>query len=377
MPPYHRRHVLKQGILGAGLIGGLHRFMGSANASMVITDFSAPDQSILTRDGTVSQVTINPKLEFAWEGVRAGTAVEIDLRGKLGSNESYVTVDSKTTTLENTTGTKNFEFSEQDILEMDAFSSDSLMVDEPGSKTVADLDFQVTSELLQDEEVIGDHTVSAMATLTVERLPEPTITSFSVEDDSNPQHTRCTVDWAVSDEVTELESVTSALIFSSDSDPVATETSSISGSTASGEHEFDINETDPDGYVIELLATNSEGITREETIEAGDEFEDPGETWLTDLFATITESESHGNQERPTAATIEFAAEFSVDITATMAVNETVTSESQSAESGTFELELDPGGGPTDTATIEVVVDGGSTHERDITVADGTVDMLN
>lgn len=377
MSTYSRRQILTAGALG---IGGLYGVSAYKVAAVTADSFTAPDQSLLTRDGTVDRILITPHVTITWEGVTAGMSIELAL--SIGNDENTQTerLETRSDILETTTGTADFAFTTHDILETDVFDPADFSVDTPGEATETDvwffLDITVSDE---DKSIVSDRSETA-ATLTINRLPEPSIETFAIDDDSNPGRTRCTVSWAVSDEMTDLETVTSALQFDADTEPHEEQTSTVTGTDASGDHEYDIGETDPDGYAITLTVTNAEGIAHSATLAEDEGFTDPGGDSFATLDATITDTERHGSEASPTAATISYesAEAEPLEVTATMEVNDAVSSGSDTGTSGTIDLDLEvEGGPPTDTATITVTTGATETYQIDLTADDGTVSLLD
>jgi len=92
-----------------------------------------------------------------------------------------------------------------------------------------------------------------------EETSDPVIETFELTDTSNPQWGRVEVDWAVSDDNGDLVEVTSVL-----NDGVDSETSSVSGSSASGTHEL----RDRGGHgeaEVTLTVTDDDGNETSET----------------------------------------------------------------------------------------------------------------
>lgn len=95
----------------------------------------------------------------------------------------------------------------------------------------------------------------------------PTIDTFSLTDTSNPRWARVEIDWAVSDADGDLSDVTSEATFDGGTD---SQTSSVSGSSASGTHE--LRERNGHGKTtVTLTVTDSKGnsTSKEKTITLG------------------------------------------------------------------------------------------------------------
>ena len=119
----------------------------------------------------------------------------------------------------------------------------------------------------------GDHTIDARATdsdgatteadqitVTVDNNDgtgdtAPAIDKFALSDDSNPAWTRYYVDWEVSDDDGDLNSVTSEMV-DSDGNVLDSESSSVGGSSASGTHYL---ETKSNASEIVLTVTDEAG----------------------------------------------------------------------------------------------------------------------
>ncbi|MFQ3319059.1 MAG: subtilisin family serine protease [Natronomonas sp.] len=116
----------------------------------------------------------------------------------------------------------------------------------------------------------GDHTVDARATdsdgattdasqvtVTVDNEADsaPTIDTFALTDDSNPQWTRYDVDWAVSDGDGDLATVTSELVDGS-GNVLDSDESSVGGGSASGTHYVESKTTASE---VVLTVTDSAG----------------------------------------------------------------------------------------------------------------------
>ena len=93
-----------------------------------------------------------------------------------------------------------------------------------------------------------------------EETTAPVIDEFELTDRSNPRWARVRVDWAVSDDDGNLDTVTSEL-----GDGLDSQTSDVSGSSASGEH--DLRERDGHGktYDVTLTVTDTDGNSTSET----------------------------------------------------------------------------------------------------------------
>ena len=89
----------------------------------------------------------------------------------------------------------------------------------------------------------------------------PVIDGFDVTDDSNPQWTRHTVDWAVSDEDGGLDSVTSEQL--EGGSVVDSVTSNVSGDSADGSHDLESRGTSVDE--VRLTVTDDAGTETTET----------------------------------------------------------------------------------------------------------------
>ena len=90
----------------------------------------------------------------------------------------------------------------------------------------------------------------------------PDIDDFEVRDVSNPTWTRAEVDWAVSDETGDLDEVTTRLVHADTGYLADSETTSVSGTSASGTDE--LRERNGGGeYEVELIVKNSQETTTE------------------------------------------------------------------------------------------------------------------
>ena len=98
-----------------------------------------------------------------------------------------------------------------------------------------------------------------------EKTTDPTIDEFELTDRSNPRWARVRVDWAVSDEDGNLDTVESVL-----NDGVDTETTDVSGSSTSGQH--DLRERDGHGeaeVTLTVTDTDDNETTESKTITLG------------------------------------------------------------------------------------------------------------
>ncbi|WP_336344150.1 S8 family peptidase [Halalkalicoccus ordinarius] len=94
-----------------------------------------------------------------------------------------------------------------------------------------------------------------------EETSAPAIDRFELTDASNPRWARVEVDWAVSDDA--LETVESVLEL--DGDEVDSETSSVSGDGAEGEHELRERDGRGETYDVTLTVTDADGNSTSET----------------------------------------------------------------------------------------------------------------
>ncbi len=108
---------------------------------------------------------------------------------------------------------------------------------------------------------------SGTGTLTVAELEAPTIHTFELTDTSNPRWARVRVEWVVSHEGGQLDSVETALIL--DGNVIDSETSSVSGEQASGEHELRERDGHGETYEVKLTITDSAGNSTTEMREIG------------------------------------------------------------------------------------------------------------
>ena len=378
MRTYSRRTVMHTGMVSLGALSGLYGIVDASVAAIGVDAFSAPDQSIVTRDGSVSGIIINPNVSITWEGMTQGYVCDVVLRvGNVDASET-ATLATRSITFDTTAGSTDIDFSAYDLLATDEFDSTDFVVESPGAQSETSVSFGLDIDVNAGSNLIISESAETSTTLTVKRLPKPSIEVFTIHDSSNPAHTRCTVSWEVSDDATELASVASALQFESDDEPSATDATSVSGDNASGEHEYEINEIDPDGYALTLTVTNEEGITRTETLAEEEGYDYPDAISFETLTATITETELHGQNEKPTAAMIEYTTESDelVELTATMTVNDDAASASDTGSQGTISVNLDSSGGSTDIATITVSGAAIPTYETDLRAADGTISLL-
>ena len=95
---------------------------------------------------------------------------------------------------------------------------------------------------------------------------EPTIERFDLTEWSNPAWSRVKVEWAVSHEGEQLEHVETRLLRTGS--VLDSEESSVSGSTADGEHSLRTRERS-DRYTVQLTVTDTEGntVSSEKTID--------------------------------------------------------------------------------------------------------------
>jgi len=91
---------------------------------------------------------------------------------------------------------------------------------------------------------------------------DPVIETFDTDSYSSGPWSRADVDWAVSDEDGALDSVTTELL--DGSDVLDSETSSVSGSSASGEHELRTRDS-PDSVRVTVVddAGNEDSETQD------------------------------------------------------------------------------------------------------------------
>ena len=383
-----RRQLLQTAAATTAAATGLYFVPGSAKADLSITNFTAFDDYILTRDGSVSAVWADPTIELEWVGLHEGADLEAVIRVTNVDSDGSDTLVELHETLAATNGSATFALNQADVTSVDSFETADFEVEESGAIRETEIEFEVTVTVQADNETYISDTRADVATITVERLPGPTIDTFELEDDSNPAHTRVDVTWAISDEHADLEEVTSELRFADSDQLLDSVTTQVGGTEASGDHYLQVQETSDDNYEVTLLATNVDGNATVETkLDTGEyvdddpkEPDDPEDGGFSVLTAEVTETDTHGHaNEYPTQVTFyyEFEAEHGETVEFTVEVSNTTETVTDTGNSETVVVDINPGGQPGDTATVTVTKEDGEQYIEEISADDGEVDLLN
>ena len=285
----------------AATAAGLWLTQGVASASLELEEFTALDDQILTTDGTVTSVIVQPTIILGWAGLDEGGELTLSLDAENVASGESVRLHDIAESLKETNGTRGFGLSEADLLATDAFEAADFEtpVDESHEVTIR---FDVEAIIERSDGTVLVETASDDATVTVEHAREPAIETFELTDRSNPQWDRVTVEWAATAGTGKLESVRSELV--GDDGAIRDEESSeADGASASGEHA--LRSTDGDPYEIVLTVTDKYGI---ETVESkpfeSDEVFDDGEAAFESLTAEVTDT--RGPYDAPSEVTFDY-----------------------------------------------------------------------
>ena len=355
----------------AATAAGLWLTQGVASASLELEEFTALDDQILTTDGTVTSVVVQPTVVVGWAGLDGGGELTLSLDAENVDSGESVRLHDVADTLEGTNGTRSFGLSEANLLATDAFEAADFEAPTGGSRE-STIRFDVEAIIERSDGSVLVETASDDATVTVEHADGPSIETFDLTDESNPQWDRVTVGWATTAGTGELESVRSELV--GDDGTVHDEGSTeADGASASGEHA--LRSTDGGPYEIVLTATDEYGI---EAIESkpfeSDEAFDDGEAAFESLTAEVTDT--RGPHDAPSEVTFNYELDVERTVLFTVDVDGDVESETATGTAGTVVVATGGGQPPnTSVATVAGDIDGGERCSTEITATDGRVDL--
>lgn len=349
-------------------------------AELAVPTFEATGDSILSGDGTIDAVWVDPTIVFEWVGVGADASLEWTLSASLSDVESESIIASGVESITSPSGSASLGEDAVDLLDTDGIDAEDFTVEDPDTIRDTPVSFALDASLTLDSSQTVATSATTDAIVSVERPPLPAIETFSLTDDSTPGRARVSVSWEVTDETVELETVRSDLR-PLDGETVHDEQeTAVEGHAASGTHDLESGELADDEYEIKLVVENTAGVTRTETAAGEGEHggDDPQDVFA-ELTAAVTDTSAHGNTDRPTEVTIDFerTEDEATPVECTVSVSDATVDDSSEAMADTLLLEPDQEGPPTDEATVTVEVPDWTAVTESITAADGTVDLLD
>lgn len=368
----NRRQIVRR--LAAVATGGILASTVADRSSASISEFIAYDSHIRTADGTVTAVRAETTVEAGWKGLDDGGTLSLTVTAENVATGASATITEVSEELETTNGTRTYDLGSHNLLEASAFDAEDFEAEENQTEET-EIRYELLASL-ETGETTQHVTVADTATVSVEHVADPRIESVDIVDDSNPARDRAVVTWTVSDPGGELDEVTTELRPEGSTETLDTQTTSVDGSNADGEHELE--STDGGPYEIVITVTNTYGRTDTETKPFGTaEEQDDGDAAFEALTAEVTDT--RGGDDAPVEVVFEYAIDSSEPQTIQFTLDVDGNVESEIVE-GTTDgtVVVDEGGGQppnTDTATVTADIDGGERCSADITEADGEMPL--
>lgn len=346
--------------------------LGGSSAS--VSEFIAHDSDIRTTDGSVTAVNSEATFDVSWEGADDGGMISAVLTVENADSGESAVIFELTDDFATTNGTRTYESEPQELLSTQAFEATDFEAAENEIKeTEIRYELTVTVETGSETLLV---TATDTAIVSVEHVADPRIESVEVTDDSNPQWDRAEISWTVSDPGGELLEVRTELRPEGDTETLDSETTAVDGSDASGEHVLRSDAGGPYEVVITVSNASGNADTDLKPFGTAEELED-GDIGFETVTAEVTDS--RGSNSAPSGVTFQYAVDSAEPHTIQFTLNVDGRVESEIVEEateGTITVEVGGGQPPnTDTATVIADIDGGEQCSREITAADGEVEL--
>ncbi|MCL9815678.1 hypothetical protein [Natronocalculus amylovorans] len=170
---YSRRQLLRTvGVTSGTILAGWSLSASKpAAATVSVSNFTAKDTSITTKDGRISELLVSPMLVFSWEGATVDSVLSIELVAENMGTGAQATVEHSEKTVEKTHGTATVEGDTVDLLETDAFSVDNFTSDRCTKES--EVAFHLTTTLTppQASTSIAETNIQTTATVSVTKDP--------------------------------------------------------------------------------------------------------------------------------------------------------------------------------------------------------------
>ncbi len=166
-PSIPRRAVIATSFGAAAAAFVLFPTSEHARAEVTAEELIAEDDEIVSHDGSIDSIDVDPVIAVEWEGFNGdSTAVELEIAFDTG-DETEITVYEESATLEGTNGEETFDYGSVDLLQ-EGWSAETFEADSDDSDESTEVTAEIRAEA-PDEDI--ETVVSDSFTVTVTNHP--------------------------------------------------------------------------------------------------------------------------------------------------------------------------------------------------------------